>query len=311
MGSLLTETFLAALLMGAVTAAVPLILAGLGEQMSERAGVLNIGLEGMMLAGAYAAFYAGVSGAGTWASLGAGLAAGAAAALIMVIFCVRLGMNQIIVGIAITLGAAGITALMHNAQFARTYPRLDAAEKLAIPGLADIPVLGPGLFEHHPMTWLALLAPFGFAAIYRHTFLGLNLSSAGEKPEALDASGIDVVRTRSFAVLVAGAMAGLGGGYMAVIASGIFVPNMTSGNGYIAIVLAMLARSRPTWVLGGSLLFGVCLSATTALQVGGIEIPTDFIQMLPFAMVMAVLILFGRRARMPRALGLPYHRGQR
>lgn len=311
MSALLTETFLAALLMGAVVAAVPLVLAGLGEQMSERAGVMNIGLEGMMLSGAYAGFFAAIAGGGIWGGLAAGLVCGALVSLIMVVFCVRLGMNQIIVGIAITLGATGITSLMHNAHFARTYPRLGAAEKLPLPGLSDLPILGPGLFNHHPMTYLALLAPLGFALIYRRTFLGLNLSSAGEKPDALDAAGIDVVRTRAVGVLAAGAMAGLGGAYMATIGSGIFVPHMTGGAGYIAIVLAMLARTRPLWVLGGGLLFGMCLAATTALQVGGVDIPTDFIQMLPFAAVMAVLIVFGRRTRLPRALGLPYRRGQR
>ncbi|MEI4473836.1 ABC transporter permease [Frigidibacter sp. MR17.24] len=309
--AIFNEAFLAALLSGALIAAVPLILAGLGEQMSERAGVMNIGLEGMMLAGAFGGFSATLAGWGIWGGLGAGALTGAAVAVIMVIFCVRQGMNQIITGIAITLGATGVTSLMHNAWFARSYPRLDAAERIALPGLSQIPVIGPGLFTHHPATWAALALALAFAAVYRHSFLGLNLAAAGEKPDALDVAGIDVVRTRSAAVLVAGAMAGLGGAYMAVVGSGIFVPHMTGGAGYIAIVLAMLARDRATWVVGGGVLFGLCLAATTALQVAGIEVPTDFIQMLPFLAVMAVLVLFGRSARLPSALGQPYHRGQR
>lgn len=311
MPPIFNEPFLAALLTGAIISALPLILAGLGEQMSERAGVMNIGLEGMMMAGALAGFAATLAGLGVWGGMLAGALVGAAVSVIMVLFCVRQGMNQIIVGIAITLGATGVTSLMHNAWYSRTYPRLDAAEKFALPGLSQIPVLGPGLFTHHPATWAGLFVALVFAFVYRQTFLGLNLASAGEKPDALDAAGIDVTRTRSVAVMVAGAMAGLGGAYMAVVGSGIFVPHMTGGAGYIAIVLAMLARDRPTWVVGGALLFGFCLSATTALQVGGIEVPTDFIQMLPFLAVMAVLVLFGRNARLPRALGQPYHRGQR
>ena len=311
MGGLLTETFLAALLMGAVVAAVPLVLAGLGEQMSERAGVLNIGLEGMMVTGAFAGFFAAVSGWGLWGGLVTGALAGMALAGIMVVLCVRMGINQIIVGIAITLGATGATSLLHNALFSRTYPRLPAAEKWPLPGLSELPLLGPGIFDHHPMTYLALLSPLAFAAIYRRSFLGLDLEAAGEKPDALDATGVDVTRTRSIAVLTAGAMAGLGGAYLAEIGSGIFVPAMSHGSGFIAIVLAMLARARPSWVLGGGLLFGLCLSATTALQVGGIDIPTDIIQMLPFAMVMLVLVAFGRRAHMPSALGQPFKRGQR
>ncbi|MTE01559.1 ABC transporter permease [Paracoccus sp. YIM 132242] len=311
MQSLLSQTFLAALLTGTVVSAIPLILAALGEQFSERAGVLNIGVEGMMLSGAYAGFATTLAGGGIWGGLLAALACGAGLGALMALFCVRMGMNQIIVGIALTLGAAGVTALLHHAHFARTYPRLDAAPRIAIPGLSGIPVLGQALFHHHPVTWLGLLAPALFALIYRNSFLGLNLAAAGERPDALDATGIGVVATRSAAVIVGGAMAGLGGGYMAVIASGIFVPHMTGGAGYIAIVLAMLARSRPLSVLGGGLLFGMCLAVTTALQVGGIAIPTDVIQMLPFVAVMAVLVLFGRHARMPSALGQPYRRGQR
>lgn len=308
---LLSDTFLAALLSGAIVAAVPLILAGLGEQMSERAGVLNIGLEGMVLIGAFTGFSAELGGWGLWGGMLAGALGGMALAGVMVVLCVRMGINQIITGIAITMGATGATALAHNALYAKTYPRLSAPESWAIPGLADLPVLGTGLFTHNPVTWLALLAPLGFAFLYRKTFLGLDLEAAGEKPEALDAAGVDVTRTRSIAVLAAGAMAGLGGAFMAQVGSGLFVPGMSHGTGFIAIVLAMLARSRPSWVLGGSLLFGLCLSATTALQVGGIEIPTDIIQMLPFAMVMVVLIAFGRRAHMPSALGAPFKRGQR
>ncbi|WP_339114764.1 ABC transporter permease [Thioclava sp. GXIMD2076] len=311
MGALFSETFLTALLSGAVISAVPLILAALGEQFSERAGVLNIGLEGMMLGGAYAGFAATLAGAGIWGGMFAALLCGACIGLIMAVLCVRLGMNQIIIGIAITLGVTGLTALMHNVYFARTYPRLDAAPTIALPGLSDLPVLGGAVFTAHPLTWLALLAPLGFALIYRKTYLGLDLAAAGERPDALDSVGVNVTAIRTSAVCVCGAMAGLGGGFMAVIGSGIFVPHMTGGAGYIAIVLAMLARARPLWVLGGGLLFGLCLSATTALQVGGIEIPTDIIQMLPFVAVMIVLILFGRNARMPAMLGQAYRRGTR
>lgn len=311
MMAIFDEPFLAALLAGALVAAVPLILAGLGEQMSERAGVMNIGLEGMMMVGALAGFSGALGGWGVWGGLLAGGMAGAAASCAMILLCVRHGMNQIIVGIAITLAAAGVTALVHNTLYARTYPRLDAAERIALPGLSQIPVLGAGLFTHHPATWAGPAMALVFAFVYRRTFLGLDLAAAGERPDALDAAGVNVTLVRAAAVACAGAMAGLGGAYMAVIGSGIFVPHMTGGAGYIAIVLAMLARDRPLRVVGGGMLFGLCLSATTALQVAGIKVPTDFIQMLPFLAVMAVLVLFGRRARVPRALGQPYHRGQR
>ena len=311
MSALLTEAFLSTLIFGAVTAGVPLLLAGLGEQISEKAGILNIGIEGMMLAGAYGGFVAAYA----WDSFSLGFLAGAVAGMavasLMAIFCVRLSLNQIVVGIALTLAAEGMTALLHFFQFSRTYPRLPKAPVLAIPGLDSIPVIGPGLFRHNPVVYLAVFLVAAVAWLFRNTYVGLNLEAAGSKPAALDAAGIDVVATRTGAVLTTGALAGLGGAYMAEVGAGLFVPYMTNGAGFIAIVLAMFARGRPLWVLLGALLFGASLSLTTALQVAGIDIPTDVVQMLPFAMVILVLVIFGRGSMLPPALGLPYIRGER
>jgi general nucleoside transport system permease protein len=311
MSALLTEVFISALLFGAITAAVPLLLAGLGEQMSEKAGVLNIGIEGMMITGAYAGFLGAYTFNSLWLGFLAGGLAGMAVALVMVLLCVRLGLNQIVIGIGLTLACEGLTALLHHFQFSRTYPRLEAADVTVIPVLADIPVLGPALFKHHLVVYLAVLMVWVMAYIYRRTQLGLNLQAAGDKPAALDVAGVDVVRTRTAAVLTTGAMAGIGGAFLANIGAGIFVPYITNGAGFLGIVLAMLARGRPVWVLTGAILFGLCLSLTTAIQVAGINMPTDVIQMLPFVAVMAMLILFGRRASLPAALGLPYKRGLR
>ena len=311
MNPLLTEVFLSTLIFGAVTAGMPLLLAGLGEQISEKAGILNIGIEGMMLAGAYAGFV--VAYAWDLFALGflAGGLAGMAVASLMALFCVRLSLNQIVVGIALTLSAEGLTALLHFFQFSRTYPRLPKAPVLAIPGLDNIPVLGPGLFRHNTIVYLAVLLVAVVAWLFRKTYIGLNLEAAGNRPAALDAAGIDVLATRTAAVLTTGVLAGLGGAYMVEVGAGLFVPYMTNGAGFIAIVLAMLARGRPLWVLLGALLFGVSLSLTTALQVAGVDIPTDVVQMLPFAMVILVLVIFGRNSMLPPALGLPYIRGER
>jgi simple sugar transport system permease protein len=273
MTGLFSELFLGALLFGAVTAAVPLLLAGLGEQMSEKAGVLNIGIEGMMIAGAYAGFVAAYLFGSLWLGFGAGALGGVAVALVMVGLCVRLGLNQIVIGIGLTLGLEGLTALVHHVQFSRTYPRLSAADITAIPLLAEIPVIGPAFFRHHLIAYLSVATAFVMVYIYRRTQLGLNLQAAGDKPAALDVAGVDVVRTRTVAVLTTGAMAGLGGAYLANVGAGIFVPFITNGAGFLGIVLAMLARGRPVWVLLGALLFGVCLSLTTALQVAGVNIP--------------------------------------
>jgi simple sugar transport system permease protein len=309
--ALLTESFLTALIAGAVTAGVPLLLAGLGEQISEKAGVLNIGIEGMMLLGAYMAFLI------TWSTgsfglgfLGGGLG-GALAALIVLVLCIRLGLNQIVVGIAVTVGMQGLTALLHYFEFSREYPRLAAAPVWALPVLGRIPVLGRALFSHNALVYLSVALVVVLAWVFRSTHWGLDLEAAGQKPAALDAAGVDVLRTRSAALLATGFLAGLGGAYLSIVGAGIFVPFMTGGAGFIGIVLAMLARGRPLWVLFGSMLFGVSLALTTALQVAGINVPTDVVQMLPFVVVMVVLVIFARHSMLPPALGSPYTRGER
>ena len=311
MEALLTEVFIGSLVFGAVTAGVPLLLAGLGEQVSEKAGVLNIGLEGMMLIGAYAGFATAFLTGSFFLGFLAGGLAGLATALLMALLCVMASMNQIVVGIAITLGAEGLTALLHHFQFSRSYPRLSKVETWPLPGVSEIPYVGSALFDRSPLVYLAFALAVAMVWVFRRTQFGLNLQAAGDKPAALDAAGVSVKATRIAAVLITGFLGGLGGAYMSTVGGGLFLPFMTGGAGFIAIVLAMLARGHPLWVLLGALLFGASLSLTTALQVAGINMPTDVIQMLPFAMVILVLILFGRHSYLPPALGLPYHRGER
>jgi simple sugar transport system permease protein len=311
MDALLTEAFLTSLLFGAVTAGVPLLLAGLGEQISEKAGVLNIGIEGMMLFGAYTGFVAAFYSGSFWLGFLFGGLGGMVVAAIVVLLCIRFGLNQIVIGIGVTLGFEGLTALLHFVQFSKTYPRLDQAPVWALPGLSEIPVLGKALFSHSPIIYLSWALVIGLGWLFRSTYIGLNLESAGAKPAALDAAGVSVTATRAAAVLSTGFLAGLGGAYMANVGAGLFVPFMTGGAGFIGIVLAMLARGRPLWVLLGASLFGISLAMTTALQVAGINIPTDVVQMLPFAMVMLVLVIFARHSVLPPALGLPYVRGDR
>ncbi|MBL4769201.1 MAG: ABC transporter permease [Rhodobacteraceae bacterium] len=311
MSALMTEAFLSSLFTGAIVACIPIFLAGLGEQMSEKAGVLNIGIEGMMLMGAYLGFLFAFKFSSIWLGFVGGMVGGMLVAAVMAILCVRLGLNQIVVGIALTLGVEGLTALLHHFQFSRTYPRLSAPERVDIPFLSDIPILGSSLFGRHPIVYLSLLMVIVLAVLYRRTNLGMTLRAAGERPDALDVSGGNVLTIRFVAVLFTGAMAGLGGAYLANVGAGLFIPYMTGGAGFIGIVLAMLARGRPVWVLIGALIFGAALSLTTALQVAGSKIPTDVIQMLPFVVVMMVLVIFGRKAKLPTALGLPYERGAR
>ncbi len=294
MSELLTRTFLTALISGGLIAGVSLMFTALGETISERSGVLNIGLEGMMLVGAYIGFVGAYYGHSFWVGFAAGIAGGAFASLFMVVLCVRLGLDQIVVGIAITLAGEGITSVLQDTQFGSTYPRLGAPPTVAIPLLSDIPVLGKSVFDQPLIVYLGLAGVGAVSWIFRRTNAGLNLRAAGEKPEALDAAGVSVVATRSYAALCTGALAGLGGAYLSIVGAGTFTPFMTQGQGFMAIVIAMLARS-----------------VATALQLAGINISTDVVNLLPFIAIMVALVAFARRSYLPPALALPYIRGAR
>jgi general nucleoside transport system permease protein len=308
MSDVFTEAFLTALISGGILAGVPLLFAALGETVSERAGVLNIGLEGMMLIGAYVGFSCALYSGFTWVGLGAGLAAGMLVSVLMALFCVRLGLDQIVIGIAITLAAEGLTSLLHGA-ILTDRPRLGTPELVAIPGLDELPVVGRSIFTQHLVVFLGIGLAIAVWWMFRATTVGLSLKAAGDKPAALDAAGVSVYRTRTGAVLTAGALAGLGGAYLAILGAGTFEPFMTNGAGFIAIVIAMLARGRAFWVVAGSLVIGMSLQLQTALQVARVDIPIDVVNMLPFLAVIVVLLLFGRKAYLPAALGVPYVRG--
>jgi simple sugar transport system permease protein len=308
---LVTEAFWASVVAGGLVAGMPLMFAAIGETISERSGVLNIGLEGMMLFGAYAGFLGAYYGHTQWLGYLAGGLAGMAASLLMVFLCVWLGLDQIVVGIAITLAGGGITSVLQEAEFGASYPRLGSAATVPIPLLDRLPILGSTLFDQPLIVYLAFLGIGVLTWAFRATNIGLNLRAAGEKPEALDAAGVSVVSTRSYAVMATGFLTGLGGAYLAIVGAGLFTPFITQGQGYMAIVIAMLGRGRPWWVLFGSLLFGISLSLSDSLQIAGITISTDLVNMIPFAAIIVALVIFARRSYLPPSLALPYVRGTR
>jgi simple sugar transport system permease protein len=271
----------------------------------------------MMLVGAYSGFLGAYYGKTQWLGYLAGIGAGMLASLVMVVLCVWLGLDQIVVGIAITLAGEGITSVLYQSHFSTTEPRLGNVPSNAIPGLDRIPVLGKPINGQFPLFDQPLLVYLGLAFavvltwIFARTNVGLNLRAAGERPEALDAAGVSVVATRSYAVLATGALAGLGGAYLAIAGAGGFQPFLTQGQGFMAIVIAMLARGQPLAVVAFSLMFGVALSLSTLLQIAGINLAPEVVDMIPFAAVILALVLFARRAYLPPALCLPYVRGAR
>jgi simple sugar transport system permease protein len=265
----------------------------------------------MMLTGAFVGFVATLETHDVWVGLAAGGLAGLLVSLIMVILCIRLGRDQIVVGVAIVLTAEGATSVLHTTLYGTSYPRLDAAPRFAIPFLSELPVLGGSLFSQPLVVYLGFVLVGVVAWLLRETSVGLHLRAAGEQPGSLDAAGVSVARVRTLAELTCGTLAGIGGAYLAIVGSGTFVPFVTNGMGFIAIVIAMLARGRAWWSVVGAFLFGMSLSVTTALQLVGIDVPIDVVQMLPFVSVIIVLIIFARDARLPSSLGLPYLRGSR
>ncbi len=312
----LTNVFWTSVVAGGLLAGVPLMFTALGETISERAGVLNIGLEGMMLLGAYIGFLGAYYAHSVWVGFLTGALGGMAGSVFMVVLCVWLGLDQIVVGIAIFLAGEGITSVLYQTHFSSTQPSLGAPPENAIPLLDRIPILGKPINGEFPLFNQPLIVYLGvaFAVVLTWTFkstnVGLNLRAAGEKPEALDSAGVSVVATRSYAALSTGALAGLGGAYLAVV-TGQFQPFFTQGQGFMAIVIAMLARGRPLGAVAFSLLFGIALSINDPLQLVGVNLKPEVLHTLPFASIILALILFARRAYLPPALALPYVRGAR
>lgn len=318
------EAYLAAIgiLESALRLAVPLLCACLAGLYSERSGVVDIGLEGKMLAAAFASAVVALATGSAWLGLGAGLAASVALALVHGYACISQRGNQVVSGVAINMLAAGLTALLGHVwynQGGRT-PQLEGSARfaeIALPfaeTLASVPVLGPfyaRVVSGHPApVYLALIAvPLTWYLLYR-TRWGLRIRAVGENPAAVDTAGISVTRLRNSAVIACGLLCGLGGAYMAVSQAAGFLPNMTAGKGFIALAALIFAKWRPVAALGACFLFGLLDAAAILLQgvsVPGIgQVPVQAIQALPYLLTVVLLAGFVGKAIPPKASGIPY-----
>ncbi|MYC99543.1 MAG: ABC transporter permease [Gammaproteobacteria bacterium] len=299
---------LQAFLEASVRLGAPLALAALGETISERAGVINIGLEGSIiggaLGGALGTLLTGSPGAGVLA----GATAGTAIAGVFAMFAITLNADQIIVGTAVTLGGLGITGVVYQSVFgatgtALTLPTLPA---LPLPGLSALPALGPALFSQAWTTYLAyLLAPALWYYLFR-TRWGLELRAVGEEPGAADAAGIRVRRTRVLAVLGAGFLAGIAGAHLALAHAGTFAEGMSAGRGFIAIAVVVLGRWNPLLVLLASLFFGAASALQFELQAVFANVPYQLLLAFPYLLTLAALAGWIGRSRAPAALARPW-----
>jgi len=299
-----TEVLIAGFLAAAVRVATPLLLGATGETITERSGVINLGLEGIMLAGALAATL-GATAWGPWSGVACAIVAGMLLAAVFALLAVGARADQIITGTAITLAAFGLTGTIYRQVYGSggaglTIPTL---KSLAIPGLSHIPILGPALFDQPAPTYLALLSmPIVWWVLFR-TRLGLALRATGEGAVMARAAGVRTNLVRSGATVVGGGFAGLAGASLVLAQVGSFAEGMTAGRGYVAIAIVVLGRWHPGGIALGALLFGVATALQFLLQALGLDAPYQLFLMLPYLLTLLALAGAVGRVRAPADLG--------
>jgi simple sugar transport system permease protein len=304
-------TEVALLVAATLSAGTPLAIAALGLLVNERAGVLNLGAEGLMLIAAVAGFATAFHSGSEWLAFGAGAAAGAGVAAIFGWLVIWLNTNQYATGLAVSLFGSGFSAFVGIGYVGR---KLADAPPPSVPLLRDVPFLGPALFRQHPMAYVAVGLVAAVAGYLYRTRSGLVLRSIGESPASAHALGYAVRPIRLAAVVVGGALCGLAGAYLSVVYTPLWVEGMVAGRGWIALALTVFATWRPGRVLLGAYLFGGVTMLQLHLQAGGVQIPSQFMTMLPYAATIVVLVLISRnplwiRLNMPASLGKPFFPG--
>jgi simple sugar transport system permease protein len=302
---------LALLIAATMNAGTVLAIAGLGLLINERAGIVNLGAEGMMLVAAIAGFATAVHTGNDWLAFGAGALAGALMAAAFGGLVIWLNTNQYASGLALSLFGSGFSAF---AGINYTQEKLTERPHFELAGLADIPFVGPALFRHHPMVYLAIALTVALAWFLYRSRAGLVLRAIGESPESAHALGYPVRRIRLAAVMVGGALCGLAGAYVSVIYTPLWVEGMIGGKGWIALALTTFATWRPARLLLGAYLFGGVTMLQFYLQGEGVQIPSQFLTMLPYLATVVVLVLISRNAtwiriNMPASLGKPFFPG--
>jgi simple sugar transport system permease protein len=315
-----TVTFFIALCTAGIRLAVPVLLSVLGEIITERAGVMNLGLEGIMLVGGLSGFVVANSveqatnlpDLAAWLGLLAGLLAGAVMGLLMAVLTVTFRTDQVVAGVTLVLLGQGLTAFLYRKQFSALGARVTGLDTWQLPLLSKIPVLGDILFTHNAIVYLtALLVAACWFGLFR-TNWGLRVRAVGENPAAADTSGINVQWIRYSCVVLGSALAGLGGAVLTVVQLKLFIEGITAGRGWIAVALVVFSRWQPLWALVGALLFGMADAFQFRIQaLGSQQTPYEFFLMLPYALTLAVLLLGTGRNSAPAALGIPYVKGDR
>ncbi len=310
MGDWLDPASIVDILRTSLRLAIPIAFAAMGGVISERSGIYNIGLEGMMLSGAFGGALGGFLTGSAIGGVLFGIGLGMLGAAVLGILAIRLGINQIVCGIAINLVAIGLTAFLARLVFGlnATTQSLPGFTAIPIPLLSDIPILGPVFFNQDPLIYLLyLLAPALYWLLYRSTF-GLDIRATGENPAAADSAGVPVFQVRMLAVLMSGALAGLGGAYIVVSQVFVFTEHMSAGKGFIALAAIILGRWDPIGALLASWFFGFCEAVQLRLQFANPNVPYQVFTALPYiASILALIGVYGR-FKPPASVGIPYRR---
>jgi ABC-type uncharacterized transport system permease subunit len=292
-----------------LAAGTPLVFAALGELVVEKSGVLNLGVEGMMLVGAIASFIVAAKTDAPWLGVGAGALAGALLSLIFGVIALTLRANQVATGLALSLFGIGLSAFIGRPYMSVV---IEGIKPLAVPGLTTLPFVGKLVFGHNPLVY-ASIALFAAVQIFlRRTRAGLVLRAVGESPQSAHAIGYPVIAIRYGAVLFGGACAGLAGAFLAVAYTPSWVEGMTAGRGWIALALVVFATWKPWRVMIGAYLFGSVTLVQFQAQAAGVAVPAQLLAMLPYVATVIVLAIISRDATMirlnaPASLGKPYH----
>lgn len=295
---------LAPFLEAAVRTATPLLIASAGESVTERGGVINIGMEGCIIAGAYAAFAIGSSFPG--AGYPAGALAGLLLGVLLVLFSVTWRRDQIIVGTALTMLALGMTGTLFRARGTETALTFEPAV-VAIPLLSEIPLVGRALFAQPLVGYAAIVLVVAIWFFLRKTHAGLSIRAVGDAPEAARAAGVNVERVRAGAVMFGSVMGGIAGAALVLAQAGTFAENMSAGRGFLAIAIVALGRWKPIGVALASLVFGAAMALQFVVQSMGWSIRYELVLMIPYVLTLAALGAFGRGLA-PAALGKPIER---
>lgn len=305
-----TLGFIITLIAATIRLSVPILLAALGGMFSERSGVINIGLEGMMLIGALFGVIGSYMTGSPWFGIVFAIGGGILLALVHAYMTVSLGVDHVVTGIALNILSVGLTSFIFRAKFGITTTpvTVNAFKPLVIPVLKDIPVIGPILFQQNILVYLAfLLVPIASVILYR-TSWGLAVRTVGEHPKAADTVGINVVKIRYICVAISGVLAGVAGAFLSLGQFNMFVDNMVSGRGFIAVAAVIFGKWKPLGILAASLVFGLADALQIRLQAAGTGIPYQWFLMLPYLVTVVAMSGLVGKTTAPAALGKVYEK---